>query len=63
MENINVDFTNQDEVRGYIKGLKVCRFMINIGTAISRKRGEHFDPVAPIERAIEELELNVPNKR
>ena len=62
MENIKVDLGNPDERRGYIKGLKVCLFMLNIGAMMARKRSESFNPLAPIQRAIEELENgSVPN--
>lgn len=56
MQNINVDFTKPDEVTGYIKGLKACAFMIGIGAKIALTKNEPFNPLAPIHRAIEELE-------
>ena len=56
MENIKVDFTNPDELRGYVKGLKLCRFMIGLGAAMSKKHGATFNPLAPIDRALEDLE-------
>jgi hypothetical protein len=62
VENIKVDLNNLDERRGYIKGLKVCLFMLNIGAMMARKSGTSFNPLAPIQRAIEELENgNVPH--
>ena len=56
MENINVDFTNPDELRGYLKGLKACKFMIGLGAEICRKQGVPFNPLNPIARAIEDIE-------